>query len=58
MPPSTSSNLLGVAVHQNDQTWVVTVHVAAWSANWFAECVELVIVVMPVQTNTYLVISI
>ena len=52
MPPSTSSNLLGVVVHQNDQTWVITV--AAWSANWFAECVELVIVVLPVQTHLLL----
>ena len=52
MPPSTSSHLLGVDVHQNDQTWVITV--AAWSANWFAECVELVIVVLPVQTHLLL----
>ena len=52
MPPSTSSNWLGVAVHQNDQTWVISV--AAWSANWFAEWVELVIVVLPVQTHLLL----
>ena len=39
MPPSTSSNLLGVAVHQNDQTWMITV--AERSANWFALSLSL-----------------
>ena len=54
MPPSTvtCSNLLGVAVHQNDHAWVGTV--AAWGANWFAHCFVFVVVVLPVQTHSML----
>ena len=52
MLPTTSSNWLGVAAHQNDHTGVGTV--AAWGTNLCAQCFVLVAVDLPVQTHSML----
>ena len=52
MLPTTSSNWLGVAAHQNDHAGVGTV--AAWGTNLCAQCFVLVAVDLPVQTHSML----